>query len=56
MGKIVSVYEQPSGTNLVREPRFDCMGAYCIWLKGENVEESSESLIPGTIMSFVWKE
>jgi hypothetical protein len=25
MGKIVSVYERPSGTNSVREPRFDCI-------------------------------
>jgi len=25
MGKIVSVYERPSGTNEVREPRFDCI-------------------------------
>jgi hypothetical protein len=25
-------------------------------LKGENVEGSSQSLIPGTNMSFVWKE
>jgi hypothetical protein len=29
MGKIVSLYERPSGTNSVREPKFDCT-----WLQG----------------------
>jgi hypothetical protein len=28
MGKIVSVYERPSGTNSVREPRSDCTLVY----------------------------
>ena len=32
MGKIVSVYERLSGTNYVREPRFDCTNLGWIWL------------------------